>query len=220
MNVNIEECGHKTISHISVEFKIEYLKRKEELSIKEHLIELAKGGKNTFGKNNLILLPKGSDKLELIENILIPKRFKGNVLYLLLDNDSELEDSLLLKSSKICKESLKSFSTLNNQERFIDESYNIHVMTYSEFGNKVRPPHQTFTDNFDLIFCDKIDSLAGSFIDGNHLESGMALSWVLLEHDVKKVYCFASTKDKIEELERKTPGYFNNIRIFNYLKEI
>lgn len=195
-------------------------KTREELNRKRYLGEIIQEEKPKFGKSNLILAPVGSGKSYLIEKQLIPKNFKGKALY--LTSNTALKDSLCPDDNELRKKNASEgksvrFFTSSNKSKFGDKPYSVHVMTYYEFGTKVKMPHETFTDDFEIIFCDEIHSLPKYLSYKNSFELGIALYWLTQERENKTIYYFTATKESIDELEKQTPGYFQKAKVFNYL---
>lgn len=212
-NIEKNRCKFNT------EDRIKSIKERETLYNKKYLSEIIELEKPEFLSNNLILSPVGSGKSFLIEKTLIPKGFTGNALY--LTSNTALKDSVCPNDNSLRKmlamngESVKFF-TSSNKNRYGDKLYNVHVMTYREFGVRVKPPHQTFTDKFDVIFCDEIHSLPRYLMYDQNIDLGMALNWLLKKHENKKIFYFTATRDSIDELN-KTPGYFDVVKTFDYL---
>jgi len=195
-------------------------KEREELSKKFYLGEIIKKEKPKFGDNNLILAPVGSGKSFFIEENLIPENYSGKILY--LTSNSSLKDSLAPNNNELREEFAKNnkskgFFTSENKKRYGDVPYGVHVMTYHEFGLRIYSPHQTFTENIDLIFCDEIHSLPIFIQYGGHGELLLALNWLFQKHEGKTIYYFTATKESIEKLEEKAPGYLSKTLIFDYL---
>lgn len=196
-------------------------RRREELFNKLYLSEIIDKEKPSFGTNNLILAPVGSGKSFLIENRLIPKDFKGNVLY--LTSNTALKDSISPNNNKTRKKMAEKgtsvrFFTSENKNRYGDRDYDVHVMTYHEFGGRIMSPVETFTESIDLVFCDEIHSLPVYMGYGNNAELYIALKWLFQKHKGKKLYYFTATKDSLEDLDVRLPGYMGNVNVFDYIE--
>lgn len=220
MKKNSERFNQEMLSQIDEEKREQSMKERDELYKKKYLSDIIDLEKPEFSSNNLILAPVGSGKSFLIENRLIPKDFSGKALY--LTSNTALKDSLCPSDNKIRKkladngESIKFF-TSKNKKRFGDRPYSVHVMTYHEFGIRVRPPHQTFTEQFDLVFCDEIHSLPRYLTYDQNIELGIALNWLLQTHKDKTIYYFTATGESIEDLS-KLSGYLDAVKTFDYLE--
>lgn len=196
------------------------IQERDELYRKKYLSEIIDEENPEFSSNNLILAPVGSGKSFLIENRLIPKGFAGKALY--LTSNTALKDSLCPNDNEVRKklaskgESVK-FYTSKNKKRYGERPYSVHIMTYHEFGARVRPPHQTFTDQFSLVFCDEIHSLPRYLTYDQNIELGIALNWLLQTHKGKTIYYFTATGDSLDDLS-KLPGYLDAVKVFDYLE--
>lgn len=196
------------------------IKKREKITKKMYLSEIIELEKSRFGKNNLILSPVGSGKSHSIEEKLIPEDFNKKILYLttnstlkdfICPNDNEIRKKLSEKGESV------NFFTSENISEFGDKPYNVHVMTYAEFGEKIKPSHQTFTDDIGLVFCDEIHSLLTNFTyEKSHILE-MALYWLMKEHEDKQIFYFSATRENIDKLEKYTPGYFNHVQVLDYL---
>ena len=111
------------------------------------------------------------------------------------------------------------FFTSENKNRYGDKPYSVHVMTYHEFGKRILSPNQTFTDDIDLIFCDEIHSLPIFTRYGWNGELLVALRWLFESHEGKTIYYFTATRESLDRLEEEMPGYMNNVKEFDYLKQ-
>ena len=154
------------LSQISNEERALELKERKRLDEKRYLSEIIKEEKPIFESNNLILSPVGSGKSHLIESMLIPENYNKTVLY--LTSNTALKDSICPEDSIIRKVLAnkgvsKGFYTSENKNRFGDVPYKVHVMTYSEFGQRVVNPNSKLLKNVELIFCDEIHSLPKYF---------------------------------------------------------
>ena len=214
-----EKINQKMLAQVDIEKRNDSLDFREEFYNKKYLSEIILDEKPKFGSNNLILAPVGSGKSHLIESLLIPKDFDGKALY--LTSNTALKDSLCPDNNEVRKalaekgESVK-FYTSKNKKRYGDKPYSVHVMTYKEFGERVQRPYETFTKDFSLIFCDEIHSLPIYLGYKNNLELGMALNWLLLKREGKKIFYFTATKMSIDKLEKKG-GYLDVVKTFDYL---
>lgn len=217
---NTEKYKQEMLAQVDMRLRKGSQTERKELCDKKYLGEIIELEKPNFGSNNLILAPVGSGKTHLIENVLIPENFSGKALY--LTSNSALKDSLcpdnnIIRKALADKGESVCFYTTANKSRYGDKPYKVHVMTYAEFGERVMPPHQTFTDDIELIFCDEIHSLPTYFAYDQNYRLGSALNWLLRKHKNKQVFYFTATKENIDKLEARTPGYFSIVETFNYL---
>lgn len=209
-----------------VEFNLDYNKRNESnkerdrIYKKLYLSEIIEEEKPEFSFNNLILAPVGSGKSFLIEKRLIPKDYKGKIIY--LTSNTALKDSICpnnneTRESMAKKDKSINFFTSENKKRYGNKPYSVHVMTYHEFGKRILSPNQEFTKNVDLFFCDEIHSLPIFTKYGWNGELLVALRWLFELDKNKTKYFFTATKESLDSLERQMPGYMKNIKEFNYL---
>lgn len=207
------------LTHLNEKARADSNKERDELYHKKYLGEIIAEERPEFGSNNLILAPVGSGKSYVIEKMLIPENYNRKVLY--LTSNSALKDSLCPNDNEIRKKladkgmSLRFFTT-QNKSKFGSRPYSVHVMTYAEFGERVLPPNQTFTDDIGLVFCDEIHSLPRYFSYNKSYALGIALNWLLKKYDDKQIFYFTATNESIEKLG-KHGGYLDNIKVFNYI---
>lgn len=205
---------------VSLEERNKSNKEREKLTKKLYLGEIIEKEKPQFTTNNLILSPVGSGKSFLIEEKLIPKDYKGTILY--LTSNTALKDSLAPDNNELRKEfaennKSKGFFTSQNKKRYGNVPYKVHVMTYHEFGKRIYLPNEEFTKDIDLIFCDEIHSLPIFTQYGGNGELLLALKWLFQKHEGKTIFYFTATKEGIDNLERRAPGYISNVKMFDYL---
>lgn len=198
MYKNIERYRQEMLAQVDMKKRRDSIKEREELRKKMYLGEIIALEKPEFDSNNLILAPVGSGKSHLIENTLIPENYDKKILYLtsntalkdsLCPNDNQVREALAKKGESVC------FYTTENENIYGDKPYSVHVMTYAEFGGRVTPPHQTFTDDVGLIFCDEIHSLPRYFTYDKSYRLAVALHWLLQEHENIQKFYFTATKE-------------------------
>lgn len=207
---------------IDSELRKQSNKERKELYHKLYLGEIIDIEKPTFKSNSLILAPVGSGKSHLIEKQLIPKNFNGKILY--LTSNTALKDSICPNNNELRRllanndKSIK-FHTTGNKNRYGNKPYNVHVMTYHEFGHIIQVParRDKFTKDIDIIFCDEIHSLPTYHSYDKSDVLGIAMSWIFDKHEGKQKYYFTATKDSLDNLEKKMPGYLDYVTIYDYL---
>lgn len=217
LNAREKELMLKQVSQ--EERKREKIKRKERYS-RKYLSDIIEEEKPEFKSNNLILAPVGSGKSHLIENMLIPDDYDKKIIY--LTSNTALKDSVCPNDNKIRKAFADKgvslgFFTSGNKKKIGNVPYSVHVMTYSEFGERIHHPNEEVVKNVEIIFCDEIHSLPKYFEYDNSYKLGMALNWLLKRHENIKIFYFTATEDSITSLEKRKPGYFDNVTVFNYL---
>ena len=194
--------------------------RRRELNKKLYLEEIIKKEKPTFESNNMILSPVGSGKSHLIENMLIPKDFNKKALY--LTSNTSLKDSIAPNNNEVRKKMAeqgksKGFYTTANKSRYGDVPYRVHVMTYSEFGDRMLHSSDELLKDVEIVFCDEIHSLPIYFNYDNNYKLAVAMFWLLKKQPGVVMYYFTATKDSISLLEEKTPGRLDDIKIIDYI---
>lgn len=219
MNVEIEK--QNISSGIIKDERIKAIKARERAYRKKYLSEIIEEEKPAFKDNNLILAPVGSGKSHLIEKMLIPKDYDKRIIY--LTSNTALKDSLAPSDNKTRKELADKgeslgFYTSANKRNFGSVKYKVHVMTYYEFGEKVKNPNQKFTKGVELIFCDEIHSLPKYFKYDSSYNLGMAMYWLFQKQEGTKIYYFTATRESIDKLEKNNKGYLENVEIYDYLE--
>lgn len=208
------------LSQIRIKNRSKSFKEREELYNKKYLGEIIAEENPEFKKNNLILSPVGSGKSHLIENMLIPKDYDKKILY--LTSNSALKDSLAPDNNEVRKlladngVSVRFFTT-KNKSKFGDAKYSVHVMTYAEFGQWVVNPNTELLDDVELVFGDEMHSLPRYFEYDNDYKLGVAMHWLLSNHDNIKKFYFTATRESIDNLEKRMPSSFKNFTFFDYL---
>ena len=208
--------------NINIEERESLEERRKELKKKLYLGEIIKKEKPTFGSNNMILSPVGSGKSHLIENMLIPKDFKKKALY--LTSNTALKDSVAPSDNEVRKKMAeqgksRGFYTSANKSRYGDVPYKVHVMTYSEFGDKMLHTSDELLEDVEIVFCDEIHSLPIYFNYDNNYKLAIAMFWLLKKQDGVTMYYFTATKDSISLLEEKVPGRLDDIKILDYIDQ-
>lgn len=215
-----EKERQKMLAQISNKDRMLKIKERKKLDKKKYLSEIILEESTKFESNNLILSPVGSGKSHLIEKLLIPENYHKNIIY--LTSNTALKDSLCPDDNEIRKilaeagES-KGFFTSSNKNRFGNVPYKVHVMTYSEFGERIHHPDPEFIKNVGLIFCDEVHSLPKYFEYDNSYKLGMALNWLFRKHEEIQIFYFTATQESIDSLEKRKPGYLKYIKVFDYL---
>lgn len=208
------------LSRVNLKKRQKSENKRERLYSKKYLGEIIAEEKPEFSSNNLIIAPVGSGKSHLIEEMLIPKEFDKKILY--LTSNTSLKDSLAPNNNSIRKilaengQSVKFF-TSENKNRFGNRPYDVHVMTYHEFGLRIEAPYQTFTEDVGLIFCDEIHSLPIFRTYANSEALAVATRWLFTKHDNIDIYYFTATDSSILRLEKNSPGHLTKVKEFNYL---
>lgn len=221
MKTDFEKRNEKElISCVIPEEREKDNKERESKDRKLFLAEIFDLEKPELSTNNLFLAPVGSGKSYLIEQRLIPKDYNGTILY--LTSNTALKDSVAPNNNELRKELAekgfsKGFFTSQNKKSFGDVPYRVHVMTYHEFGARIFMPNESFTENIEIVFCDEIHSLPIYNTYGMSGELHLALNWLFRKHKGKIIYYFTATMEGLESLNKRSPGYTSNVKIFSYL---
>lgn len=208
------------ITELDKKLRAEFLEERNELKDKLYLSQIIDLEKPKFTSNNLILAPVGSGKSQLIETRLIPEDYIGDVIYLV--SNTTLKDSICPNDNgdrmRLAQKgkSQKMFTSLNKM-RYGSKPYNVHVMSYHEFGDRIFSPQQDFTSNVGFIFCDEIHSLPKYHSYDQSPNLTIAMNFLFSKHDNIEIYYFTATANNLNELERKFLGYLGAVKTYNYL---
>lgn len=184
---------------------------------KLYLTQIIDIEKPEFGSNNLIIAPVGSGKSSLIEERLLQNE-KGRVL-MLVSNET-LKDHVCPSDSQEKKERAmegrsKMMFTSKNREKYGMEEYEVHVMTYAEFGNRIYT-NNDFVQNVKQIHCDEIHSLPNyqTFKDSTALSH--AIKYLFEKHEDKQIFYFTATDEHLIRLNQRQPGVLKHVKTFDY----
>ena len=192
---------------------IEHLKSEQEKfdTNKLYLTEIIKKERPKFGSNNLILAPVGSGKTHLIKSLMK----EGPKKILMLVSNTALKNSIAPDDNEIKVKRGDRTYTTQNRVIYGEGNLKVHVMTYAEFGERLRP-HKDFAKEFHQIFCDEIHSLPSY---QNIKDSGglaLAQSFLFDKHKDIDIFYFTATDDNLKSLERRYPGTLRNVNTFDY----
>lgn len=201
------------------EYRLEFLEESlEALKVeserdygKKYLSEIIEEENVEFSKNNLILAPVGSGKSSFIMNKLI-KDVKGKILYLV--SNTTLKDSICPNDNEMRKKIGHRMYTTQNKSKFGDTAYEIHVMTYAEFGGRIEF-RDDFAKEFKQIHCDEIHSLPIYREIENSLELSFAIKYLFQEHEGQQKFYFTATSESLASLEKN--DVLQDVKIHNYL---
>ena len=134
----------------------------------------------------------------------------------MLVSNTTLKDSICPSDLELRKEIGHRMYTSNNYNNYGEEDYKIHVMTYAEFGDKIKANGE-FVKDVKQIHCDEIHSLpeyaqyAGAKNSLSH-----ALRYLFQKYDDKQIFYFTATKENLDDWERKQPGSLLYVKTFDY----
>lgn len=180
---------------------------------KLYLTDIVQKEKPVFKTNNLILSPVGSGKTTLIKEVLL-KGQKGKVL--MLTSNTALKNSVCPEDNEVRKTIGHKMYTSSNLARFGDTMYEIHVMSYSEFGSRIRY-NNDFVKDISQIYCDEIHSLPNYQQFSNSAELAIAIKYLFDKHENQEIYYFTATREHLDLLAKKDSTIFRNITVFDYL---
>lgn len=209
---NIKDNSHRDITISNLKTFISNLeKEKCEDDGKLYLTEIIELEKPTFGKNNLILSPVGSGKTHFMKTLID----EGDNILLLVSTTS-LKSKFVPNDDDKRKEIGNRMYSTRLKKPYGDNLYKILVMTYAEFGEKVKYSDM-FAERFTKIFCDEIHSLP--LYQGYTDSSGLlvAMHYLFRKHDNQPKYYFTATEEHLEEFKRKAEGAMSNVLTFDYM---
>ena len=179
---------------------------------KLYLSEIIKKEKPQFSTNNLILAPVGSGKTTLIHDVLI-KNKPGKVLMLV--SNTALKNSISPNDNEIKKKKGDRTYTTQNKKVYGEKEYEVHVMSYAEFGKRVRR-NNDFIEDISQIFCDEIHSLPNyqQFTDSTNLSH--AIKVLFTKYKDKEIFYFTATDEYLIDLDKREPGTLREITTFDY----
>lgn len=175
---------------------------------KLYLGQLIAIDKVDFGSNNLILSPVGSGKTHLIMDVL-RNSYDGNKLMLV--------STTSLKDSYESEENILKTSDLSNGSELTRDK--IHVMTYAEFGSKVKWNNK-FLEDYSVIFCDEIHSLFDYYFKFKVIEYAMAIRVLFERYEDKALYYFTATSEKIDKfVDIEKEDIYEELNVISYLED-
>lgn len=180
---------------------------------KLYLSEIVNIEKPVFESNNLILAPVGSGKTTLIKDILL-KGQTGKIL--ILTSNTALKNSICSDDNELREKEGHRMYTSSNLRKFGDTPYEIHVMSYSEFGSRIKV-NNDFVSDVSQIYCDEIHSLPNYQQFANSAELAIAIKFLFDKHENKQLFYFTATDEHLKSFRKKHTDIFRNVKIFNYL---
>jgi len=181
-------------------------------SNKLYLSEIIKRDNIKFETNNLILAPVGSGKTTLIKDLIN----KGGNKVLMLVSNTTLKNSIAPDNDELKKSKADNTYTTQNKSKYGNGEYEIYVMSYAEFGNKIRL-NDDFVSEYNQIFCDEIHSLPDYQQYSDSASLAIAMKFLFDKHENKQLYYFTATKENLISLQKKEPESLRNIKVYDYL---
>lgn len=194
---------------------IEQIKKMVPDNDKLFLSEIIERDNVKFKSNNLILSPVGSGKTTLINKLKKPVKNDGKILMLV--SNTTLKEAISPTDKDIKEDNQDGTYTSNDKRVYGDRDKRTHVMSYAEFGNKIRY-NDKFVDDVTQIFCDEIHSLPEyqSYADSSGLS--IAIKYLFQKQKGKEIYYFTATRRNIDLLAKKNKDMLDNIEIYDYLE--
>lgn len=167
-----------------------------------HLSEILDRDGIDYGGNNLILSPVGSGKTHLIVDLL--KEYEGKKL-LLVPTKSLMDSLYNIVGTLVTQESRRKIMN-------IEEDDDIYVMTYKEFGEKIKWSDK-FANDYNLILCEDIHFLFEYFMKysdssahfkgesnyfGEAIYFFVVISYLMKENSYNDIFCFTSQNEMID----------------------
>lgn len=171
--------------------------------------------KPEFCSNNLILAPVGSGKSYTIHRKLANK---GSKYQLMLVPSSYLKESIAPNILSKRERDGNNVFTTGSKVSFGDNDYKIHVMTYAEFGWRIRNNSNFIKENnIREIYCDEIHSLIEYKNYSKDESLAHALRYLFLKHENIQIFYFTATTEYLDSLKNRDPEKFAYLKVFNYL---
>lgn len=178
---------------------------------KLYLSEIIERENIKFKSNNLILSPVGSGKTTLIRDLL--EGYEGKAL--LLVSNTTLKNSVSPDDYKTKIERADKTFTTQNRDSFGPQKYSIHVMSYSEFGSRVKI-NDKFIKDIKKIFCDEIHSLPNYQLFDKSANLSHAIKTLFSNYEDKQIFYFTATDEYLIDLEAREPEVFEHVSRFDF----
>lgn len=216
-NTNKED--QETIDLLKIKVK-ELMSRIPNDDHKMYLSEIIDEECPVFEGNNLILAPVGSGKSTLIEKLVDNK--VGKILMLVSNRflkDDVCPNDNEIKQDRASQGVSEMMYTSKNKQSFGDKKYDIHVMTYAEFGLRTENNNK-FLENGDFvqIHCDEIHSLPEYKKIDKSEPLIHAIKYLFSKHENQQIFYYTATRENLDILEREKPGTFDDVKVFDYLE--
>lgn len=164
------------------------------------------------GRNILILAPVGSGKTTFINEII---QKNPNEDYLMLVSNTALKDSISPSETEAKRRKGNRTYTSKHKSIYGEGSHKIHVMSYAEFGSRVRH-EDNFTEKFKTIFCDEIHSLPNYQKINDSTNLSHAMQKLFKEYADKVIYYFTATDEYLEREKKNFPSFFKSLKKYDF----
>ena len=186
-------------------------KREEKDHNKIFLSEVIEKEKPKFTNNNLILSPVGSGKTTFAKSLI-----KENDHVLFLVSTTSLKESLVPNNEEKRRFQKNRMYTTKNKKIYGKENYKILIMTYAEFGERIKYVDD-FAKQFSLIICDEIHSLPLFQDYDNSPTLLVAMRYLFSTHENQPKFYFTATDEHIKKLQKSSEEIMRDVTIFNYI---
>lgn len=177
-----------------------------------YLGELIEKDNLSFESKNLILSPVGSGKSHFIMRDLVDK-YEGKRLMLV--STTSLKESF-------ANDDIVKTSTELRKNGFSEAGKDIHIMTYSEFGNRIKWQNwnNNFVREYSVIFCDEIHSLFDYYMKHTSVGLAAAIRYLFIDGGKSDIYYFTATSEKIDKFANmENLDIYGGLNIVNYLED-
>lgn len=165
-----------------------------------------------FTKKNLIISPVGSGKTYAIKELLSKT---GGYYQLMLVSTSSLKDSILASEEDSEGQVFSSSKKIKIKDG--DKDYILHVMTYAEFGYRIRNNDDFIRENnIERIYCDEVHSLIEYKKYSSDERYVHAMRYLFNKDDSLSIYYFTATTEHIDKLRNADKEKFKNMKVFDY----
>lgn len=177
---------------------------------KLYLTDIVRKENPIFSNNNLIIAPTGSGKSHFIKSLIKEKE----VLFLV--STTSLKDKLVPESEATRMEmGNRMYSTKRTTVYGDNKEHKILVMTYAEFGNKMKFTDK-FANKYKQIFCDEIHSLFNYYKISNTDTLLVAIRYLFESKENQEKFYFTATNEHLLDIEKESADLFSTVAVFDY----
>lgn len=176
--------------------KLRKIDHTNELSLSETI----KKERCKFSNNNLILSPFGSGRKRFMKEII--KNVDSKVLLLVPNTLFKDYSSLLLNENKYIFKS--------NEDK-------VHVMSYHEFGDKIKLSNY-FVKDFTHIFCESVGSIFNLQKRVDNPSSAIVIKYLFNKQKNKQIYCFDASEETLTNIKEASAELLEQVKVHNFLK--
>lgn len=216
--INLNNSKQSELSDETLNIAIEAIREKVK-NIREvdhtnelSLSEVIKKENVKFSSNNLILSPFGSGRKSLIKDFI--KTSDNKVLLLVPKITFKEYLSSHYKCLKKVDENRYIFKSNDISDN--DNEYIIHIMSYHNFGEKIRLSDY-YARDFTHIFCKSIGSIFNSqkYVDNTNL--AIVIKFLFNKQDNKEIYYFDEAEETLSNIRAASPDLLKQVEVVNFL---